>query len=292
MEVDVVKAAMRSIANLVIPILSVLMMISEPFFESKWLRKHDLDYHTQFHPQYLIHVGFYVEHRQPPTPAPTKQSRSLPPSSYRIASQRCDVGPNERTDKSNKNNEKSSQRDVVGPNDLPDPLNKNTDQASRRVVAAVALIDPQQQHNDKASRPGVVAELPYPQHLRNQNNDKENRRGVVTELPHSQPHRNQNENNEASRRGVLGPNKLPDPQQASNPTELEHQNKNHEKLMEPEHQHKNYYEEASRRGDVSNSTEPEHQRKNYGKEKECVKEAETHAASALTRRLSEILSHC
>ena len=57
MEVDVVVAAMQSTANVIRLLLSTLMMISEPFFESKWLRKHDLDHLTQFHPQYLIHVG-------------------------------------------------------------------------------------------------------------------------------------------------------------------------------------------------------------------------------------------
>ena len=64
MEADVVLVVMQSTANAIRLLLSTLMMISEPFFESIWLRKHGLDHYTQFHPQYLIHVGSYVNPAQ------------------------------------------------------------------------------------------------------------------------------------------------------------------------------------------------------------------------------------
>jgi hypothetical protein len=163
MEVDVVVAAMQSNANVIRLLLLTLMMISEPFFESKWLRKHDLDHHTQFHPQYLIHVGSYVNPTSMPTKThqattqqattqqlpnrkPTKSRRRDKKNPSIVKEQGISKATNRRWPQHMEKNPKQNQasrRGVVHPE-------QNKNQASRRSV------DHPEQNQNQASRQGVV----------------------------------------------------------------------------------------------------------------------------------------
>jgi hypothetical protein len=127
MEVDVVKAAMQSIASVIISLLSGLMMISEPSRECRYLRKQELDHCTQFYPQYLIHVESYVNPRKPRTPMPTKQAKAQN-ATYRIASRR---GVVEQQENRHENYGEASRRGVV---EQQKNRHENYREVSRRVV--------------------------------------------------------------------------------------------------------------------------------------------------------------
>jgi hypothetical protein len=134
MEVDVVFAAMQSTANVLRLLSSTLMMISEPFFESKWLRKHDLDHRTQFHPQYLIHVGSHVN--------PTSTPRKSEPKTDQATTQQATTQqlPNRKPTKRRRPNKMNpsivKEQGIIKATKRrwPQHMEKNPDQASQRGV--------------------------------------------------------------------------------------------------------------------------------------------------------------
>jgi hypothetical protein len=184
MEVDVVVAAMQSIANVIRLLLSTLMMISEPFFESKWLRKHDLDHHTRFYPQYLIHIGSYVN----PTSTPTKTHQA---NTQQTTTQQL---PNRKPTKSCRPNKMNpsivKEQGIIKATKRrwPQHMKKNPNQAIRRGV-----VHPQNQE----SRRGVV----HPEQ------NQTSRRGVVHPKQNQASRRGDvhPEQNQASRQGIVDP---------------------------------------------------------------------------------------
>jgi hypothetical protein len=141
MEVDVVQAAMQSIVSVIRTLVFALMMISDPSIECGWLRKRELDLHTQFHCRYLSHVDFYVTQRKPPTPAPTKQT---PNATYRIASRRGVVDESPDPQQQKKKSEEASRRSVVVKHTETQNQRKKFEEGSRR-SAGVEPTDAQNQ---------------------------------------------------------------------------------------------------------------------------------------------------
>jgi hypothetical protein len=264
MEVDVVVAAMQSTANVIRLLLSTLMMISEPFFESKRLRKHDLDHHTQFHPQYLIHVGSYVNPTSmPPKSEPKSHQATTHQATPQQATTQKKPTKSRRLNKMNPSIEK--EQGIIKPTKhrWPQHMEKNPEQNQNQASRRSVVQPEQNQNQNQASRRGVV----HPEQNQNQasrqsvvhpEQNQASRRGVV------HPEQNQNQ---ASRRGVVHPE----------------QNQNQASRRGVVHPEQN---QASQRGVVT-LTDQEHRNQNKKKQGKSVKDAEKLAATD-TRQLPQL----